>query len=373
VDLNVAAMQYPIDAVGGHQSQISRTPGVALREIREAIRIADLDGPASHHVALELLVHLAFLGFGLVGFFASQSGWVRAGSLAIAMLGHLGVTTNSHTWTHRSGSSRRWVNDALAFFTGNFISGISFTYWHDKHNRRHHAFPNVQGADPDHDFAPFVALTDVDLEGRSRIARLYYRWQWIVIPLMVAVMLPRMKAEGFVHSVRCLGRAETRGIAVADVLCQLASLAAWWGVPIWIGGFENALLINLVREVSLSYALFAIFAPAHIPQPAIHMGDEVRSDFMLRQTATTLNFQVGRLAAFFFSGLQYQLEHHLLMDVPHVHYAKVQPIVEKVCRRHGYPYRVIPWSEGLRETFAVLRSPKAVVALPEIRSAAEGV
>ncbi len=374
--MNVAAIRYqmqrPIDPLDDARSQISRSPNVALLEIREAIRTAGLDGPASHRVVLELLVHVALLGLGLVGFFAAQSGWLRAGCLAIAMLGHLGVTTNAHTWTHRSGSSRRWVNDALAFFTGNFVSGISFTYWHDKHNRRHHAFPNVQGADPDHDFAPFIALTDVDLAGRSRLARLYYRLQWIAIPLLVAVMLPRMKAEGFAHSVRCLTRAETRGIAVADVLCQLISLVAWWCIPIWIGGFQDALLLNLVREISLSYALIAIFAPAHIPQSAIRMGDPVRADFMLRQTTATLNFQVGRVAGFFLSGLQYQLEHHLLVDVPHVHYAKIQPIVERVCRRHGYPYRVVSWSEGLRETFAVLRSPKTVVALPEVRAAAGG-
>lgn len=366
-------MQSSIDPQDGLQSSISRAPSAALREIREAVRSAQLDGPAPYRVALELLVHLTLLGSGLVGYFSLHSSWARAGCLAIAMLGHLGVTTNAHTWTHPSGSSRRWINDVLAFFTGNLISGISFTYWHDKHNRRHHAFPNVQGADPDHDFAPFVALTDVDLAGRGPLARLYYRWQWIVIPLMVGIMFPRMKAEGFVHSVRCLGPRETRGIAAVDVLVQLASILAWWGIPVWIGGFTDALLLNVVREISLSYAFIAVFAPAHIPQPAIHMSDEVRADFMLRQTATTLNFRVGRLVGFFISGLQYHVEHHLLMDVPHVHYARLQPIVEKACRRHGYPYRVISWREGLRETFAVLRTPKTVIGLPKIQTAEEGV
>jgi fatty acid desaturase len=75
---------------------------------------------------------------------------------------------------------------------------------------------------------------------------------------------------------------------------------------------------------------------------------------------------VGRIAAFFLSGLQYQIEHHLLIDVPHVHYAKAQPIVERVCRRHGYPYRVISWGRGLRGTFAVFRSPKAVSGPPAL-------
>jgi linoleoyl-CoA desaturase len=343
----------------------------ALREIRAEIRGAGLDRKAPGRVALELLVHVTLLAAGLAGFFAAEPWPSRAVWLCVAMLGHVGVTTNAHTWTHHAASARRTVNDALAFFTGNLVSGISYTFWNDKHNRRHHGFPNVKGIDPDHDFAPFFALSEADLTGRGRVGRLYYRWQWVFAPVLLAVMLPRMKAEGFVHAVRSLRRGEERRIAVLDVLVQLASIAVWWGVPLWLGSLFDAVLLNAFREISLSYALFLIFAPAHIPRAAAFFARPVEGDVVLRQTATTLDYEVGRLAAFFLSGLQYQIEHHLLIDVPHVHYAKIQPIVEGACRRHGYPYRVLSWGQGLRETFAVFRSPKAV-ALPPARMAGAG-
>ena len=337
----------------------------ALAEIRTEVRAAGLDREAVGRVALELALHLSILAAGLIGFFVAEAWPVRAGSLGVAMLGHVGVTTSAHTTAHRAASSRRWVNDLLAFFSGGFVSGISFTFWHDKHNRRHHGAPNVSGIDPDHDFAPFLAVTERDLADRGRFARAYYRWQWLAFPFLLALMFPRTKAEGWTFAVREAFRGgRHRAVARLDVVVLCGSTAAWWGLPLLAGTVGEAVLLNVVREVTLSYGFFLIFAPAHMPREAVFLERRLAGDFMLQQTATTLNYRVGRVAGFFLSGLQYQIEHHLLRGVPHVHYAKISPIVESACRRHGYPYRVRGWSKSLRETLRVLRSPKPSVENP---------
>jgi fatty acid desaturase len=339
-----------------------------LAEIRAGVAELGLDRPAPARVLLELAVHTTLLGLGLAGFLAFEAWSLRGAALALAMLGHVGVTTNAHTWAHRSGHRSRRFNDVVAFFSGNFVSGISFLFWHDKHNRRHHASPNVQGLDPDHDFAPLIALTEADLDGRHGLSRLWYRWQWLVVPGLLAFMIPRMKLEGVGFAWSELRRGPRRALAGLDLVVLAASSAAWWGLPLWLGTLADAVVLNAVREATLSYALFAIFAPAHVPREALFLGGRIPEDVVLEQTATTLDYRAGRVASFFLSGLQYQIEHHLVPGLSHDRYARVRPIVEAACRRHGYPYRVRSWGSALRETLAVLRTPKPVhAALHEAR------
>jgi len=336
-----------------------------LLEIRSRVRALGLDQPATGRLLLELGVHLVLLGLGGAGFLLLERWSLRAPALGLALLGHVGVTTNAHVWAHRAGSRSRRLNDVVAFFSGNLVSGISYLFWHDKHNRRHHGAPNVLGVDPDHDFAPFVALTELDLEGQSEPVRLWYRWQWLALPVLLGAMIPRMKAEGVGFAARELLAGRRRGVALLDLATLALSTLAWWGLPLAVGTWADAVVLNVAREAFLSYALFAIFAPAHLPHEAVFLGRCLTGDFVLAQTATTIDYRVGRIAGFFLSGLQYQLEHHLLPDIAHVNYRRIQPIVEAACREHGYPYRVRSWRAALRGTWSVLRAPKVVHA-PEL-------
>jgi len=331
-----------------------------LAEIRSGVRALGLDRPATGRLLLELGVHVALLGLGVAGFLLLEPWSLRAPALGLALLGHVGVTTNAHVWAHRAGSRSRRFDDVVAFFAGNLVSGISYLFWHDKHNRRHHGAPNVRGVDPDHDFAPFVALTELDVAARGGPARLWYRWQWLALPVLLVAMIPLMKLEGVGFAARELRAGRRRGVALLDLSTLAMSAIAWWGLPLAVGTLGDAVVLNAAREAFLSYAFFAIFAPAHMPHEAVFLGRHLTDDVVLAQTITTIDYRVSRIVGFFLSGLQYQLEHHLLPDVSHVHYRRIQPIVEAACRDHGYPYRVRSWPEALRGTWAVLRAPKVV-------------
>lgn len=333
-----------------------------LREIRAELHARGLERLPTRRVLAELGVHVALLALGLAVFFCGELAGLRAAGLALALLGHLGVTTNAHTWSHRAGSASRRFDDALAFLTGGFVSGISFVFWHDKHNRRHHGAPNVAGVDPDHDFWPFLALTEAERARAGAGLRAWHRVQWLVFPLLLALMIPRMKLEGVGFALRrARARESDAGLARLDLAVLAASYGAWWGLPLALGTLADALVLNVAREVFLSYALFAIFAPAHLPREAAVLARRVEGDFALQQTATSLDYRVGRLAGFFLSGLQYQIEHHLVPGLAHPRYAELEPIVRRACARHGYPHRVLGWGEALRHALAVIRTPKPVV------------
>jgi fatty acid desaturase len=333
-----------------------------VAEIRRELRALGLERRRPGRLLFELGVHVSLLATGVAGFLLATGPGVRLAWLLLAMLGHVGVTSNSHSWAHRSGSRSRRFDDAWALFTGAFVSGISVVFWHDKHNRRHHGSPNVKGVDPDHDFSPFVALAESDLLSRPAWLKRYYRWQLCLFPVLLALMIPRMKAEGTLFAARRAFSRQggSRALARLDVAALLAGHAVWWGVPLWFGGPLEALLLNAFRETFLSYALFAIFAPAHVPRQALFLEQRGLGDAVLRQVATTLDYRAGRLAGFFLSGLDYQIEHHLLPDLPHPCYRPAAAVVERILGDHGYPYRRIGWGRGLLQVLDVLHRPKRV-------------
>jgi fatty acid desaturase len=111
----------------------------------------------------------------------------------------------------------------------------------------------------------------------------------------------------------------------------------------------------------LGYAFFCVLAPTHFPAEAVCAEKSQRhADILLGQTATTVNFRTGYIGRFLCSGLDYQIEHHLFPSVSHVFYPKMSGLVKECCRRQGYPYRTLGWSEAIWKSCLVFRRPKTV-------------
>ena len=96
--------------------------------------------------------------------------------------------------------------------------------------------------------------------------------------------------------------------------------------------------------------LALIFAPAHLGLPLV--GNQ-HNDW-LHQLETTRNLKVPRWLAWFFVGLEYQIEHHLFPRIPHQEMARASAIVEAWCRRGGGPYRRIGSGAALVDVTRVI-------------------
>jgi len=58
---------------------------------------------------------------------------------------------------------------------------------------------------------------------------------------------------------------------------------------------------------------------------------------------TTANFAPhNRLVTWYIGGLNYQIEHHLLSKVCHIHYPAMSEMVEKTCREFAISYTCYP-------------------------------
>ena len=312
------------------------------------------------------------MGVGGAIAFATVSGFpARAAALLAMTLGNLGLTNFGHSASHFGISRRTWINRALLLLTFGGTFGTSATWWVNKHIVVHHTTPNVIGLDDDVALLPWFALTEDEVRSGGPWRRWYYRYQWALLPFAVALTAVSM----IVSSWRYLGaalrdRRRRTALHVADAGSIVAHFTLWIGVPLlWFHATE-VIGFYLLRGALLGCAVFFTAAPAHFPAEARFLSTEGhddrgayrrRSDFILLQTATTVNFRAGWIGTWFCCGAQHQIEHHLFPGISHAYYPRMSPVVRAYCEANGYPYQSVGWVEGIWKSLRVFWRPKPVV------------
>lgn len=331
-----------------------------LAGLQAELRAHGCYGRPTGRILSELALLLAISALGLAMVAALESLTLRLLGLLLLTLSSLGVGANTHTSSHYATSDRPWLNELLTYFGCSLFLQFSATYWWHKH-RIHHRNPNVIGLDADADFRPLFTLERDEIARCSPAKRRYYQWQWLILPVAIAGNMVNMQIAGWRYLIRALFDRRTRrpahwidlGAMALGVACILAAMVFF--AP------AHVLLVLLARTVLVSYAFFAAFAPAHLPEEALLLHpDAAAGDFVMRQTATTVNFRTGRIGGLLCAGLQYQIEHHLFPGISHVYYPEASKIVRAYCDRHGYPYRTLGWGEAVWKALLVFYRPKPV-------------
>jgi linoleoyl-CoA desaturase len=109
-------------------------------------------------------------------------------------------------------------------------------------------------------------------------------------------------------------------------------------LPFWL-----ILLAFFSMHLMTGFLISTVFQIAHImPGMAFPEPDEnglIAGDWSLHQMATTTNFSPkSRFFSWLIGGLNYQVEHHLLPNICHIHYRELSPIVATTAREYGMPY-----------------------------------
>src|SRR4051812_41840566 len=216
-----------------------------------------------HHkpVALalsHLALHVALALGGAAAFVLAPGLPAKVAALVVMTLGNLGISGHTHTSSHNGISPRLWVNRALTFFGYGLMFGTSSSWWWNKHIVVHHATPNVIGLDDDVDLLPWFALTEDGFNSGGPLRRWYYRHQWMVLPLALALTALNMTRSSNVYLVTALRDPRRRrpllwidlGVVVAHWLLWIA-LPMLWFQPWHVVGFY------VLRGALLGFAVFA--------------------------------------------------------------------------------------------------------------------
>jgi linoleoyl-CoA desaturase len=130
----------------------------------------------------------------------------------------------------------------------------------------------------------------------------------------------------------------------------IVPMAPWW-----------IFLAFLSMHMVTGFLISIVFQVAHIMPntsfPVPNGEGNIEGDWYAHQLATTTNFSPGsKWFSWLIGGLNYQVEHHLLPNICHVHYKKLSMIVKSTAEEFKLPYHVKPtFSVALRDHTRMLR------------------
>lgn len=287
-------------------------------------------------------VPIVLLGTGLI----TTTGMLFVAYL-ICGLGMSGIGMGvMHDAIHGSYSKNKRINKILGY-SFNLI-GANATVWKIQHNVLHHTYTNIDQADDDLNAPFFLRFSPHAKHYWAHQFQHIYIWffygistiSWITTKDFVR--LNRYRSMGFLDkkyeyqkTLISMTAWKLFYYSYALVLPMIMVPLSWWIVLL---GF---LTMHFVTGLLVS----TVFQVAHImPVNKFPLPNEqgiMKEDWYGHQFATTTNFSPkSNLLFWLIGGLNYQVEHHVLPDVCHVHYKSLTKIVAETALEFGMPYHV---------------------------------
>jgi len=249
-----------------------------------------------------------------------------------------------HDAIHGSYSNNHKLNKLLGY-TFNLI-GANATVWRIQHNVLHHTFTNIEHSDDDINAPFFLRFSPHAKKYWSHKYQHLYIWffyglatiSWVTTKDFVR--LNRYHKMGFLDQ-----KNEFRNALISMIGWKLLYYTytliiplimvplPWWTIVLAFLSmhFITGLLISIVFQVA------HIMPSAEFPLP--DKNGLIDGNWYMHQFATTCNYSPSsRLFTWFIGGLNYQIEHHLLPGVCHIHYKKLSKIVKNTAKEYGMPY-----------------------------------
>ena len=251
-----------------------------------------------------------------------------------------------HDAIHGSYSKNKNINTLLGY-TFNLI-GANATVWKIQHNVLHHTYTNIDHSDDDLNAPFFLRFSPHAKHYWLHQFQHIYIWffygistlSWITTKDFVR--MKRYRNMGFLDKKNEYKKALLSMTAWKLFYYSYALLLPMIMVPFswWI-----ILLAFISMHLVTGLLVSIIFQIAHImPVNEFPLPNEqglINDNWYGHQFATTSNFSPkSNLLFWLIGGLNYQIEHHVLPDVCHVHYKNLTKIVSETAQEYGMPYHV---------------------------------
>ncbi|TDB77861.1 acyl-CoA desaturase [Micromonospora sp. KC721] len=322
--------------------------GSEYADLSRLVRGSGLLNRRPGRYALRSALLLGCLGVtGVVFVRLGQSWWqvTVAATLAVilAQTAFLG-----HDAGHRQIFRSRRANDVVGLVCGNLLTGISYGWWVEKHNR-HHAHPNTEGHDPDIVNAP-LSFTPAQAAAQRGLGALFVRHQ-------AMFFFPLLLLEGLhlhANSIRAVVRGNRLRHRPTEAGLLTLHLAGYITAVFLILGVPQAIVFILVHQGVFGLYLGCSFAPNHKGMPILTEADNL--DYLRRQVLTSRNVRGGPILDALLGGLNYQIEHHLFPSMPRPNLRRAQPLVRKFCIEHDIAYHETTLTRSWAQALAYLRT-----------------
>jgi len=285
-----------------------------------------------------LLAVIAFISAGMI-LWHDSLGWQMLNGI---LLGFMFMQTGflMHDVGHRQIFRSPAVNRAVGLLLANFMIGVSYSWWVDKHNR-HHRNPNHVELDPDLEFAGLAFFAE------QAMAK---RWPWkLIVRYQAFLFLPLLLAEHLnlhLNSIEHVLRGRANNPWTEGILLACHHIACF-AIAFSILGPLSAVAFLLCGKAIAGLYAGLVFAPNHKGMLIIDAGSDVT--LFRRQVLTSRNVRSGAINDFLYGGLNYQIEHHLFPFLRQDQMPAAQKIVRRFCLERGIRYYETGVFQSLKE------------------------
>ncbi len=261
------------------------------------------------------------------------------------------VVMMGHEAGHQAIFHSRAANKSLFFLLFSLVGGLSVTYWSHKHNKRHHAAPNVVGMDDDIDFWPIAFYREKIVE--SRIGTQFFQkhcqhWLFWAICFLLSFS---MRWDSFVYLFK--QRHQLKRDALLDIALLVLHYLLWLVLPIFFVGVVKTLLCYLLLWAFVGWILAIVFIVGHTGRPVLK---QLSNPWQVILT-TSQNTKLPRWVSWCFVGLDYQIEHHLFPKLNHFRMRKASHYVKAWVREKQLPYHEATLFQALKSVYFTLKQP----------------
>jgi linoleoyl-CoA desaturase len=294
-----------------------------------------------------IMISLFFIPLTILATGIVTTGWILFPLYIISGFGMAGIGMGvMHDAIHGSYSKNKKINTFLGY-TFNLI-GANAVVWKIQHNILHHTYTNIEHADDDLNAPFFLRFSPHAKHYWLHQFQHIYIWFFYGISTLSwittkdYVRLKRYRDMGFLNKKYEYKKALVSMTAWKLIYYSYALVLPMIMVPLswWI-----ILLAFISMHVVTGLLVSIVFQIAHIMPdnefPLPNKMGMMKEDWYGHQFATTTNFSPNSKILFWLiGGLNFQVEHHLLPDVCHVHYKGLTKIVSDTAKEFGMPYHV---------------------------------
>lgn len=286
-----------------------------------------------------LVIMLGYIGLYLVAVFAPVPLFIKWLVCAGLGLFHALAAMNIvHDAVHNSSfKSGKWNKRFGKFFN---LMGTSTNNWRIQHNVIHHKYTNIDGKDFDIENGGLLRLAPEQPKKAMHKFQQYYAWlvygllhlNWITFKDFNSfnryVKMGHIKPKEQGKELRTIIFAKIFYWTYAMVVPMLVMDLAWYQI---LFGF-------LTYQFVIGVYLSVVFQMAHTVEN-VQFPEDLTKDYLLHQVSTTADFNpTSKLVTWFTGGLNNQVLHHLFPAISHVHYPKLNIVLQDFLKKHDLPY-----------------------------------
>lgn len=249
-----------------------------------------------------------------------------------------------HDALHGSYSSKKRINQLMGYSIN--MIGANATIWKIQHNVLHHTYTNVNELDDDLTTPGILRFSpDRKLNFHHRFQHIY---AWFFYSLLTLVWVTSRDFTR-ISQFRKMGFLKSEPVYRWEVIKAVLWKLTYFGYALILPIILNPISWWIVVIAFLCMHLFTgtllsiVFQTGHImpdskfPKP--NSNGLIENNWLFHQMETTTNYAPkSRVFSWFIGGLNYQVEHHLMPHVSHIHYKGLSHIVKSLAEKYDLPY-----------------------------------